>query len=356
MRVCISHQTALSYLLRVPNLRRPGDRPSRASVIPEAVVAAPEARKLLNALESYLPEGCERLDVLVSSAAGRRDTKTVLAHLCTTALPTGSFIPTDAMGIEFHVCAPELVFLQMAGEVEFDHLVYIGFALCSAFRLDSWEPGGCVHREGYDAPLATIDRLRAYLERLPEGTRNRAVALRALRYVRPGARSPREAGLAMVIGLPLSLGGHALGETSMNPEVRVYDGIDARGEPRWVTRIPDILVVARDRTGRERRVGVDYDAKSTHGGPVRVQRDVDRRNLLAPVPTFTHITLGSAQVDDYVAFCRELDRIRRALGQRRKPRLVGNPDSARNRRLVATTRSRQFDLWNRVLGAECPLL
>ena len=160
----------------------------------------------------------------------------------------------------------------------------------------------------------------------------------------------------MVIGLPLSLGGHALGETSMNPEVRVYDGIDARGEPRWVTRIPDILVVARDRVGRERRVGVDYDAKSTHGGPVRVQRDVDRRNLLAPVPTFTHITLGSAQVDDYVAFCRELDRIRRALGQRRKPRLVGNPDSARNRRLVATTRSRQFDLWNRVLGAECPLL
>lgn len=133
---------------------------------------------MLNALESYLPEGCERLDVLVSSAAGRRDTKTVLAHLCTTALPTGSFIPTDAMGIEFHVCAPELVFLQMAGEVEFDHLVYIGFALCSAFRLDSWEPGGCVHREGYDAPLTTIDRLRAYLERLPEGTRNRAVALR----------------------------------------------------------------------------------------------------------------------------------------------------------------------------------
>ena len=311
------------------------------------------ARELLNVLEGSLPEGFDRLDVLVANEAGHYNTKSVRAHVCTTQLPAGSFIPTAAMGVEFHVCAPELVFLQMAGEVEFDHLIYVGFALCSSFRLDGWEPGGCVHREGYDAPLTTVDRIRAYLERLPEGTKNRAVALRALQYVRPGARSPREVGIAMTIGLPLSLGGHGLGETSMNPEIRVYDGIDSRGEPRWVTRIPDILVVARDRTGQERRVGVDFDAKSTHGDPVRTYRDVDRRNLMAPTTTFTHITLGSVQVDNYVAFCREIDRIRRALGQRQKPRLVGDPDSERNRRLLAKARSRQFDLWNRVLGAEC---
>ena len=356
MDVCISHQTALSYLLRVPNLRQPGARQSRAAAIPERVPRSDVTRKLLDALVGCLPEGHGRLDVLVSSENGRYNTGSVRAHLCTTKLPAGSFIPTDAMGVEFHVCAPELVFLQMAGEVELDHLIYIGFALCSAFRLDSWEPGGCVYREGYDAPLTTVDRMRAYLERLPEGTRNRAVALRALQHVRAGARSPREVGIAMVIGLPLSLGGYSLGETSMNPEIRVYDGIDSRGEPRWVTRIPDILVVAHDRSGRERRVGVDFDAKSTHGDPLKVRKDVDRRNLLAPVATFTHFTLGSAQVENYVAFCREIDRIRRALGQRQKPRLVGNADSERNRRLVAATRSRQFDLWNRVLGAECPQL
>lgn len=356
MDVCISHQTALSYMLRVPNLRKPGVRQSRASAVPKSVPGADVVRELHAALEDCLPEGHDRLDVLVSTEAGRHNTKSVRAHLCTMGLPPGSFIPTDAWGVEFHVCSPELVFLQMAGAVELDHLIYVGFALCSSFRLDGWEPGGCVKREGFDIPLTTVDRIRAYLERLPEGTKNRAVALRALRHVRPNARSPREAGIAMVIGLPPLLGGHKLGKTSMNQEIRVYDGVDARGEPRWVTRIPDILVVARDRAGRERRVGVDFDAKSTHEGPVREYKDVDRRNLMAPDPTFTHITLGSAQVDNYVAFCREVDRIRRALGQRQKPRLAGNPDSEHNRRFVAEARSRQFELWNRVLGAERLLL
>ena len=37
MRTCISHRTALSYLLRMPNLRRGDNRPSRASVIPKEI-------------------------------------------------------------------------------------------------------------------------------------------------------------------------------------------------------------------------------------------------------------------------------------------------------------------------------
>ena len=238
----------------------------------------------------------------------------------------------------------------MASEVELDHLIYVGFALCSSFRLDEYAPGGCALREWSDAPLTSVARIRSYLERVPAGTKGRGVALRALEHVRDGARSPYEIGLAMVIGMPLRLGGYALGETVMNPEVKVYDGVDMRGQARWVTRIPDVLVSARDSNGVLRRVGVDYDARLTHGAPDRVARDLDRRNLLAPNEDFRHITLGTQQVSNYVAFRREMDRIRRALGQRKKPRLVGDPDSERNRRLEADTLARQFDLWDRVLG------
>lgn len=353
MRTCISHRTALSYLLRMPNLRRGDNRPSRASVIPKEIPENPAARALFDALKPNLSAGVDRLDVLVSTEGGRRQTKTVRAHLCTTSLPAGSFVSADAMGLEFHVCSPELVFLQMAEELEFTQLIYVGFALCSSFRLDEWEVGGCVHREGFDAPLTSVEKIRSYLGRLPEHTRNCAVALRALKYVRNGARSPKESGLAMIIGLPLSLGGWALGEVSLNQDIRVYDGIDARGEGRWVTRTPDILVTALDRNGNQRRVGVDYDAKSTHSAPERVLQDVDRRNLMAPTSSFTHITFGTWHTVNYMALRRELDRVRRALGQRQKPRLTGSPDSERNQRLVAEVRARQFDLWNQVFGGAC---
>ena len=334
----------------MPNLRDADARPSRASAIPDSVPSAAEAQALLEALVPNLVEGADALDVLVSTNSGRHQTKGLRARLCTTKLPAGSFIPADAMGIEFYLCAPELVFLQMASEVELDHLIYVGFALCSSFRLDEYAPGGCALREWSDAPLTSVARIRSYLERAPAGTKGRGAALRALEHVRDGARSPYEIGLAMVIGMPLRLGGYALGETVMNPEVKVYDGVDVRGQARWVTRIPDILVSARDSNGVLRRVGVDYDAKLTHGAPDRVARDLDRRNLLAPNEDFRHITLGTQQVSNYVAFRREMDRIRRALGQRKKPRLVGDPDSERNRRLEADTLARQFDLWDRVLG------
>ena len=352
MQICLSHRTALGYLLRMPNIRRGSTRASRARIVPDACPPDDDARHLLDALSPNLPEGLDRLDVLVSRRAGCHQTNVVRPHLCTVDYPAGSFLADCSMGQVFHVSAPELVFLQMAEELELDQLIYVGFALCSEFRLDDLELGGCAHREGSDEPLTSVARIEAYLDRLPPGTRNVAVARRALEHVRDGARSPSEAGIAMVVGMSAQLGGHALGETRMNPEMRIYDGIDARGQARWVTRIPDILVTARDRTGALRRVGIDFDAFSTHGAPARASQDVERRNLMAPDGKFTHITLTSADVSNYVAFRRAIDRIRRALGQREKPRLRGNRDSADNQRRLAEVWHRQFDLWNRVLGAE----
>lgn len=87
--------------------------------------------------------------------------------------------------------------------------------------------------------------------------------------------------------------------------------------------------------------------------PERVLSDVERRNLLAANGGFAHITIGSAQVRNYVAFRREMDRVRRALGQRKKPRPTGNRDSERNRRHAAMIAHRQFELWDRLLGSSC---
>ena len=350
MQICLSHRTALGYLLRVPNVGRGAGRASRARVVPKTCPSSQEIKRLRDVLWPYLPEGLSKLDLVVSDCSRRHQTEDANVHLCTAALPAGSFMPDAVMGVDFHVSSPELVFLQMAEEVELDQLIYVGFALCSSFRLDDLEQGGCIQREGRDEPLTSVARIRAYLERLPKGTRNVAIARRALEHVRDGARSPSEAGIAMAVGMPVKLGGNALGETRMNPEMKIYDGIDARGMARWITRIPDILVTAKDRSDETRKVGIDFDAMSTHSVPVRAAADVERRNLIAPDGKFTHFTLTSDDVGNYIAFRRALDRIRRALGQREKPHVRGSRNSADNQRILADVWARQFELWNRVLG------
>ena len=352
MRICISHGTALHYWLRVPNLRRSGERPSRARAVPERLPSASKVKELLEAFEFYLPEGCSEIDFLVSSPAGKHRMDGASVHLCSIQLPAGSFVPEVVWGHEVYLSSPELIFFQMAEELEFDQLVYVGFALCSTFRLDDLEQGGCVHREGHDVALSSVERIRAYLERLPKGARNKAVALHALEYVRDGARSPREVGIAETLILPQLRGGEGYRNLALNRETRIFDGIDSKGADRWVTRIPDILVECRDRKGVMRRVGVDYDANSTHSDPVRRVSDADRRNLVSAASPFTHITLCTEQVSNQVAYRRELDRIRRALGQRSNPRVSRKSESERDQRILKRAEQRKFDLWNRVLGKE----
>ncbi|WP_346695174.1 hypothetical protein [Thermophilibacter mediterraneus] len=352
MRICVSHGTALHYWLRMPNLKSAGERPSRARSIPKRLPGAEEVGALGRGLGFYMPEGCERIDLLVSRQSGRHQAAGVSAHLCSARLPAGSFVPCVIFGHEVYMSSPELVFLQMAEELQLDQLAYVGFALCSTFRLDDLEAGGCVHREGSDVALTSVARIRAYLNQLPRGTRNRGLALRALDFVRDGARSPREAGIAVTLLLPLRRGGEGYESVAMNQETRIFDGIDSRGEARWVTRIPDILVEARGRKGEARKVGVDYDAASTHSDSLRVVSDTDRRNLAAAAGTFTHISLCTAQTTDYTTYRRELDRIRRALGRRPYPRVAKDSDSPSDQEILKRAESRRFELWNRMLGEE----
>lgn len=286
MNTCLSHQTALSYLLRMRNPRVHEPRPCRAKAIPASMPSVDEAAWLYDVLAHDLPEGHDRLDVLVSSQAGRHSASVARPHLCTTTLPDGSFVPIVLYGTEVHLSSPELVYLQMAESLGTEALVYVGYALCSNYRLDDLEQGGvAIRTDSGDEPLTSVERIRSYLGRLPQGTRNLAKALKALDYVREGARSPMEAGIAMCINLPSRLGGHAIGDVRLNPELRVYDGIGRRGEARYETRYPDILVSAQGRDGIVRHVDVEYSPLVTHGSPDRMLGDGERDNLLSPSTT-----------------------------------------------------------------------
>lgn len=324
MDVCLSHMTALHWLLRNFNLRRSGERPSRASALPARAPDARMAEELRSYIGSSLPEGGAGegpvpLEVLVSRRLGRRSSRGVVSHLCTSRLPAGSFVCLRMRALDVWVTSPELTFLQLAAELDVARAAYVGMALCSRFRIDELDASGVVRRELGDSPLTTVSRVRGYLDRAA-GVRGVGRARRALEHVRDGALSPPEAGIALAAGLPPLLGGHSLGDVFLNQAIRVYAGRGADGGERYVTRYPDVLIRSVDGRGRPRVAGIDYDPLLTHGGEVRRRLDLERSNQIVATRRIDHFTFTGAQHDSYDAFASSMDQVRRALGRRRTPR------------------------------------
>lgn len=163
-------------------------------------------------LASELRLGAEPLEVLVCRSSGRRDSGSVKSHLSGLAYPSGSFVRVDVPGLDgVYAASPELVFRQIAAKHSLLEAVYVGYALCSSYRVDGHVDGGIAIREGDDAPLTTVSRIGAYL-RKTEGSYGCAKARRALSYVREGSASPTESALAMGLSLPACLGGFGAGD------------------------------------------------------------------------------------------------------------------------------------------------
>lgn len=336
MDVCISHVSALYWLLRNRNPRN-GRELNPDDLLPIRSVCKEVADHLLYVLD--IDTGC--LDVLVSSREGRRRSKSLMTHVCSLRVPDGSYLHVGIQSLGACVVSPELAYVQLAAMSDEVGTIWVGNALCSDYRIDGYALGGVVFRpDENDVALTSVARLRRYAESLPAGFSGRDRALRMLRYVHDGARSPMESGLVMACELPPHLGGYSLGKVTLNKARTVFRGIGRMGDRLYARRYPDILIVAVGSKG-PRVAGVDYDAESTHRGEARRQSDAIRRNQLTTVDSMRHFTLEKFQVMQYEQFLDEVDNVRRSLGRRR------NVTTARMERVLPRTR---FELWERVLG------
>ena len=226
-----------------------------------------------------------------------------------------------------------------------EETIYIGHALCSAYRIDETALGGISHREGKDKPLTSAASLARFLDTVP-GFCGSAKARRALAYVRDNARSPMESALAMGFGLPVHFGGFGLGEIRLNQPIRLFDGNDS-GSRRFVTRIPDLTISARGRDGARRSVLVDFDADSVHASRKGLAKDAARRNQMATINVATHISLSTAQVLEFRSYAHAAEQIRIVL-QRQSP--LRASAKSRNPHSVAKyyeARERQIALWRK---------
>lgn len=293
------------------------------------------------------------IEVLVGVPTARRARDGLRVHSCESDLPSGSFvrISIDIDGAECWACAPELVFMQVAGKAS-DQVEAIGagMALCSSYRTDRARRWGVATREAPDAPLTSAARLAAYLGRA-KGVTGIGTSSAALPFLLDGSRSPRESHFAMIFGLPLRLGGFGLKLHRLNPEVPIPIRSGAHAPDRASLRRPDLHFKACDAQGRVREAFFDYDADLVHAkGGAKAGRDASRRNELATLRGIACFSMTSHQAGDFREIERTAEMIRVALGQRRMPRIVGDPEAPANRQRIEAARSRQFKLWSRLIG------
>lgn len=343
MEICLSHFSAFRLLMRTKN-ESPRLRPSRsATPIPERAAPRKQVCELQKALQDT-----RRTDILVSATNRRRSDDVARSRIPSGPLSPKLFrIAQLADGHEVRLCGPEVVFVQLAADLSFLETVYIGYALCSSYRLDETAKGGTVHRSKPDKPLTTPAKLAAFVS-ASKGCRGCARARQALPYIKQGSRSPMESALAMGYGLPVRYGGFGLGSIELNREIRIFDGSES-GARRYVTRIPDLTITARGRDATVRSVLVDYDADSVHATRAGLASDSKRRNQFAAGNVAAHISITTAQALEFQAYAHVAEQIRLALRRQNPMRAIPCSENPNARKRFETMRARQIELWKTVV-------
>lgn len=236
--------------------------------------------------------------VCVPRAGSRLNTRLVKSSVLVPGIPDDC---VSKVADDIYLCAPELVFLQLASVLPFFDLMHVGFELCGFYRVSSDAPRGMVSA----GPLTNTDALRSFVDRSVRVC-GRAAAGRVARYVLDGSASPMETQLALILTLPQMLGGYALEPPVLNCEIstklmagRLVGSRFHRCDLYW----PRI------------RLALEYDSEAEHSGPDEVGRDSRRRAALSYGGTTVHTVTRSQ-----IASVPEMERIARivskALGKR----------------------------------------
>ena len=158
MNICLSHDAAFRWLVRNRNPRITGNR-TTARVLPCTSPFVSESKTLRSLLG--IEDG--KLEVLVRTSAGRRDGDCLRSHYSGSVNPAGSFVKVPVEGFGAVCCSsPELTFLQIAVKHTLLETVYMGYALCSSYRIDADAENGIALREGDDEPLTSAARIGQY--------------------------------------------------------------------------------------------------------------------------------------------------------------------------------------------------
>lgn len=194
----------------------------------------------------------ERIEVIVGNERAARQSKQVVCHKWTERLPEGALLRVpDSDGV--YVSSPAFCLLQQAAEL---HVVNLCMMLGRYLATGSPAMG----KNGVEVlserqPLVKEEDLYGFIKEA-SGDKGVRRLKEALRWTCPGAASPQETNLQLILTLPLSYHGFGLALPHMNYEVAL-DTYARKIYPRKTCRI--------DLCWPERRFGLEYQGKE-HGG------------------------------------------------------------------------------------------
>lgn len=250
----------------------------RAFSLPEHLPNAFE----IETVESVTNPPSKPYHVAVSRSRRPRSSGCMKAHaFMSEGLPRNSFLHMDTISNTTFSCSPELFFLQIATMIHRIELVRIGCELCGRYALSRSHPDGFYSR----APLTTVARMQAYLERA-SGLHGAKAARWALQHILPSSASPRETTVAMLLSLPCALGGQGLEKPRLNHEVVVT---------RRTGRFNESRTYRIDLYWPSAKLGLEYDSDRRHTGSDRIAHDARRRNDLESIG-ITMLTATNKQV------------------------------------------------------------
>lgn len=258
----------------------------------------------------------EPLHAVVPDSSSRFRCKGVVCHVCSMSLPRGSLVSLDDGLV---VASPALAFLHMAESLSVEELAVVGSTLCGRYRMSGEGLMGSRRR------LESATRLAAFVGRAA-GVRGAQKARRALRFVVDDSASPMETALALLLCLPVSLGGYGLPRPVMNMRIDAAEyGCDMTGS----LRVPRFF--KGDLCWPEAKLCVEYDSDAHHTGSERIAHDSWRRGELE-LTGFMVVTVTRRQLYDRAAMDRLVRLLAKRLGLRIRRREEGYEERHRSLR------------------------
>lgn len=223
----------------------------------------------------------KEIHVLGPRKPGAHGRKGVVYHHSAATFPKRSFLKVAE---HVYVCAPELVFVQMASSLSRGELLALGYELCGSYSVD---------RNQFQVrhPLSTSNRLRAYAEQI-KGAHGAKLARSVARCVHGKSASPAETRMAAIVATPRVYGGLGLGDVRLNEPIRLS------GEAERIAHAP---VLVCDAVWAQGKVVLEYDSVANHLGRAQLSKDSRRRSALA-AEGFTVRSVTGSQLSNVYEF------------------------------------------------------
>ena len=261
MKAFTSHDTALAYWREHFPLDSELGRFARIS---KAEKYAYTKADVLECVPETFRVPDKPVDILLFDAGDRRWSKQISCCVWSTVVPGEAFYRVGDM----YVSSPAFVFLQMASRLTLRQLIALGCELCGTYVL---LPKGNTHPSAIDehpkriVPLTNIPAMQAFIEKATRA-RGREKALRALRYIVEGSRSPMETMTYMLLCLPPKLGGYGIPRLELNAEIP----LDEEGKA-----IAQRRTCYGDLCWPDAKLDVEYHGE-VHVGAAQMKSDVGR--------------------------------------------------------------------------------